>query len=268
MGFRRSPITTVVTMLSLVFLVGPLIIVLLFSFHKSQSLSLPFEGFSTRWYDLVINDFQFREAAEYSLKTAAASVGVTVVLGTLAMIGIARSTSRVAGALRLLFFLPFSFPGIFIGMALLVAFAQAGITRGFLTVIIGQFVFVFPFFVLLVGDAIARLDPALEEAAADLGAPPMLRFRRVVLPLLWPVLFAATLMSFVLVVDEFPITFFTIGSGSTIPMLLLSRLKSTVDPTMNVIAALLIASLVIVMGLAALAIAINRRRQRSLSYEP
>ena len=99
---RRSPITGAFTVAGLVFLWAPLLIVFLFSFQSTGSLTFPFEGFSTRWYDEVFSSEEIRSAAENSLIVATSTALVTLVLGTLAAYGLTRSTSRLRGPLSLL----------------------------------------------------------------------------------------------------------------------------------------------------------------------
>jgi ABC-type spermidine/putrescine transport system permease subunit II len=106
-------------------------------------------------------------------------------------------------------------------------------------VVIAHTVYVFPYFVLLARAALDRLDPALEEVAADLGANPWLVFRRVTLPQVWPVLVGATCLAFALSFDEFIITFFVVGPDGTLPLYIWSQLRRTVDPSINVISTML-----------------------------
>jgi ABC-type spermidine/putrescine transport system permease subunit II len=127
-------------------------------------------------------------------------------------------------------------------------------------------VYVFPYFLLIARAALDRLDPALEEAAADLGANPVRVFRRVTLPQVWPLLIGATCLAFALSFDEFIITFFVIGSDSTLPLLIWSRLRRTVDPSLNVISTLLLAlSLALWVVAFVLTIRSERRRGRSMT---
>ena len=113
---------------------------------------------------------------------------ITLLLGTLAAYGLARSSSRLRGPLALLFFLPITLPGLFIGIALLVAFSRVQFTLSLVTVTIAHLVYVFPFFFLIARAALERLDPALEETASDLGANRWTVFRRVTIPQVWPML--------------------------------------------------------------------------------
>jgi spermidine/putrescine transport system permease protein len=238
---QRSPLTAAITIASLLFLLAPLAIVVLFSFHETASLSFPFTGFSLRWYESVFASFEFRAAAKNSLYVALTVAALTLAVGTLAAYGLSRSSSRLRWVLTLLFFIPITLPGLFLGVSLLVFFSRLDLGLSLATVAIGQLVFVFPYFLLIASAALDRLDPALEEAAQDLGASSWMVFRRVTLPQIWPVLVGATSLAFALSFDEFIITFFTIGSDATLPLLIWSRMRRTIDPSINAISTLLMA---------------------------
>jgi spermidine/putrescine transport system permease protein len=267
---RRSPITGAFTLAGLVFLWAPLFIVFLFSLHSTGSLTFPFEGFSTRWYDEVFSSEEIRNAARNSLIVATSTAVLTLLLGTLAAYGLTRSSSRLRAPLSLLFFLPITLPGLFIGVALLVAFTRVEYSLSLVTVTIGHLVYVFPFFFLVARAALERLDPALEETASDLGANRWTVFRRVTLPQVWPVLVGAACLAFALSFDEFVITFFVIGADSTLPMYIWSSLRRTIDPSINAISSLLLAftMLLFVITFLLTTWSERRRRGRTLAEDP
>ena len=269
-GTRRSPATGAFTIAGLVFLWAPLLLVALFSFHSTGSLTFPFEGFSTRWYDEVFSNEVISTAAKNSLIVATSTALITVLLGTLAAYGLTRTSSRLRGPLSLLFFLPITLPGLFIGIALLVAFSRVEWTLSLVTVTIAHLVYVFPFFFLVARAALERLDPALEETAADLGAGRWTVFRRVTLPQVWPVLVGAACLAFALSFDEFVITFFVIGPDSTLPLYIWSGLRRTIDPSINAISTLLLAFtiLLFVVTFALTTWSERRRRGRGLGEDP
>ncbi len=260
----RSPLGAVVTALALVFLFVPLGVVVLFSFHETGALSFPFRGFSLRWYEQVLGSQEFRSATVNSLVVAVASSAVTLVLGTMAAYGLTRSSSRLRVPLAVLFFLPITLPGLFIGIALLVFFDRAGLGLSLTSVTLAHLVYVFPYFLLVARAALDRLDPALEEAAADLGASPWLAFRRVTLPQIWPLLAGATVLAFALSFDEFIITFFVIGPDSTLPMFIWSAMRRTIDPSINTISTLLLGvTLLLWVATFVFTVRAERRRARS-----
>jgi spermidine/putrescine transport system permease protein len=244
--------------------------VVLFSMHSTGSLTFPFEGFSTRWYDEVFSSDEIRSAAQNSLIVATSTAVVTLLLGTLAAYGLTRSSSRLRGPLSLLFFLPITLPGLFIGVALLVAFTRVQVSPSLITVVIAHLVYVFPFFFLVARAALERLDPALEETASDLGAGRWTVFRRVTLPQVWPVLVGAACLAFALSFDEFVITFFVIGPDSTLPLYIWSSLRRTIDPSINAISTLLLlfTMLLFVITFALTAWSERRRRGRGLAEDP
>jgi spermidine/putrescine transport system permease protein len=264
---RRSPLTAAVTLVALVFLFVPLVLVVLFSFHKTGSLSFPFTGFSLRWYRDTFGSFEFREALKNSAVVAVSVSVVTLVLGTLAAYGISRTTSRLRAPIALLFFLPITLPGLFIGIAMLVSFRRFDFQLSLVTVAIAHFVYVFPFFLLIAKATLDRLDPALEEAAADLGASPFKVFRKVTLPQIWPILVGATSLAFALSFDEFIITFFVIGSDSTLPMFIWSSLRRTIDPSINVISTMLML-ITLLLWVLAFVFTLRAGRGRARAVEP
>jgi spermidine/putrescine transport system permease protein len=249
-GIDRSPLSAAISVAALLFLVLPLAVVVLFSFHETASLSFPFTGFSLRWYGEVLSSAPFRDAAWNSLIVAAAVALSTLVLGILAAYGLSRTDSRWRAPLALLFFVPITLPGLFLGLALLVFFAQAGVKLSLVTVVLGHFIYVFPYFLLIAKAALDRMDLAMEEAAADLGAGPWNVFHKVTLPQIKPVLIGAASLAFALSFDEFVITFFVIGSQSTLPLYIWSSMRRTIDPSINTISTLLLTVTLLLFAIA------------------
>jgi ABC-type spermidine/putrescine transport system permease subunit II len=261
----RSPVSATITILALVFLFVPLVLMVLFSFHSTGGLTFPFEGFSLRWYDEVFSSSAFRSALKNSAIVATSVAAVTLVLGTAAAYGLSRMPGKLRVPMAFLFFLPITLPGLFLGISMLVYFARIDLTLSLVTVVIAHFVYVIPYYLLISSAALDRLDPALEESAADLGASPWLVFRKVTLPQVWPILAGATVLAFALSFDEFIITFFVIGSNSTLPMYIFSSLRRTVDPSINTISTLLLAVTLVLWVIAFLfTIRAARNRRRSL----
>ena len=262
----RSPVTGFITISALVFLFVPLGVVLLFSFHASGSLSFPFEGFSLRWYrDLMVNE-NFREAVANSMFIATVTAAVTLVVGTLAAYGLSRSPVKLQPVLSLVFFLPLTLPGLFLGLSLLVMFAEVNISLSMVTVAAAHLIYVLPYFMLIAVGALQRLDPALNEAAEDLGAPPRTVFSKVILPQVWPVILGATFLAFALSFDEFIITFFVIGPDSTLPMFIWSSLRRTIDPSINTISTVLLAATLLLFVIA-FAFTVRAERQRRIRID-
>lgn len=263
MNTRRSIPTAVITGAALLFLFAPLWIVVLFSFHSTDALTPPFEGFSLRWYREVLDDRSIRESLVVSLKVATLTAITTLVAGTAAAYGVTRSTSRARGVMAALFVVPIALPGLILGIAMLSFFSSRGIGLSRTTVVLAHSIFVAPVFFVIARTAFDRLDSAQQESAADLGAGPWYRFRRVTLPQILPVLFAATAMAFVISFDEFVVTFFVIGGESTLPMVIFSRLRRTIDPSINAISSLLLFFNLVLWSISlVIALRTERRRRR------
>lgn len=261
---RRISALSVYAAFYLTFLFAPLVVIALFSFHSSPALSLPFHGFSLRWYQDVLSSGDFRTALLNSTKVAIATTALTSCLGTFAALAFTRLGQRGRGAVSFLAFLPIALPGLFIGLSLLTFFSIVGRQLSLSTVVIAHVVYTLPFFVLVARARVERFDPALEEAARDLGAGPFQAFRLVVLPLVAPALIGAAILSFALSFDEFIITFFVIGNDPTLPVLIWSALRRSITPSVNAVSTLLL-----LISLACLVIAIlflreGRHRHRRM----
>lgn len=240
METRRSIPTAIVTALALLFLFAPLALVILFSFHSSNGLTLPFEGLSLRWYRDILDDDSVRNGLKTSVWVASATALLTFVLGTAAAYGVTRATSRLARPLAALFVVPIAMPALILGVSLLSFYSERGISLSTMTVIIAHTIFVIPLFFVVATTALGRIEAAQLEAAADLGATPWYGFWHVTFAQIFPVLLAGAAIAFVISFDEFIVTFFVIGNDSTLPMVIFSRLRRTIDPSINAISSVLL----------------------------
>ncbi len=263
---ERSPVTFAITIAALVFLFLPLALVVLFSFHSLGTVTFPFEGFSLRWYRETLGNEIFVSSFWNSLLVAVCVSLVTLVIGTAAAYGLTRCAPRFRVPLAVVFFLPITLPGLFVGIAMLVYFARLDVQLSLTTVALAHFVYVFPYFLLVAKAALDRLDPALEEAAADLGASSWTIFRKVTLPQIWPVLAGATALAFALSFDEFIITFFVVGPDPTLPLFVFSQLRRTVDPSINVVSTLLM-SITFLLWVVAFLFVVRAARGRARGAE-
>ncbi len=242
----------------LLFLYLPIVVVVLFSFNDARRLSLPIDGLSFRWYDLVLTDPVFTTAIVNSLIVAGIAAVSTTLLATLAAFALVGAPRRLRGPLAVLFFAPITLPGLFLGLSLLTFFARLDVKLSLFTVAAAHFVYTFPYFLLIARVALDRLDPRLDELGADLGATALQRFRKITLPLVWPILAAAGVLAFALSFDEFIITFFVIGPQSTIPLVVWSSMRRTIDPSINALATMLL--LVTIVGTVLTVVLLSARR--------
>lgn len=258
---RRSIGAGIVTAAAFVFLFAPLVVVIVFSFQSSASLTLPLTGPSVAWYRRVFGDPDFQQALEHSAEIGAIMAVSTLVVGTSAAYGVTRSTLRIRSALASLLTAPITLPALFLGVMLVSLFNQISLRLSLVTVGLAHFVWTFPVFFLLARVALDRMDRALEEVAADLGARPLRSFWRVTWPQVRPLLVGASALSFAFSFDEFIATSFVAGPQQTVPLLVYGKIRRTIDPTINVISTVLMA-MMLALWLGAFLYAISRRRLR------
>ena len=253
--------------LSFAFLYLPIFILVIYSFNDSR-FNAVWRGFTLKWYDNLLQEFSANaisnvmiwEALKNSLFVATISTLLATIFGTMIALALERFRFPGRNVLEAILFLPIIIPEITIGISLLVFFSLGfqlienilgiRLVLGLPTVIIGHIVFSISFVVVTVRARVAQLDPALEEAALDLGANEWRTFFQITLPLIWSAIFSAALLAFTLSLDDFVITFFTAGVGSTtLPLFVYGMIKFSVTPAINAISTLmLVASLMLVVS--------------------
>lgn len=244
----------------LVFLLAPLVLIVLFSFHASAALSFPFTGFSLRWYEDLWSNAELGKAMFRSLYIATLTALVTLVLGTLASLAWLRMGRWGRVSLEALTITPIALPGLFLGVSLLILFAQAKMQLSAITIVIGHVLLALPILMVAMKARLTLFDPSLEEAARDLGANQTQTFARVTLPIIAPTLISSAVLAFAVSFDEFVITSFVAGTETTLPMYIWSMMRRTVTPMINAISTLaLLFSIVILLG----ALLIGHLRRRS-----
>ncbi len=224
----------------LVFLYVPIVVLVVYSFNASR-LNVRWTGFTLGWYREVWSNAPLLRAAQNSLIIALLTTVISVILGTTGAWLLFRYRFRGGRAIRTLAAVPMVMPEILMGISLLVFFASVGMPLGFTTVVIGHVTFSFPFVWLAVQARLQGLDPALEEAALDLGATPWRAFCYVILPGLRPAIVAGGLMAFTLSWDELIVTFFTASAASaTLPIRIFGMAKVGLNPMLNALSVLFV----------------------------
>ena len=253
---RTRPLLVAVGVADLLFLYAPIAVLIVFSFNASK-LSAHWQGFSLQWYAKLFSDEAILSSTVNSLIVAAISTIFATVLGVLTAWTLERRAFRGQAAFESLLLMPIVIPEIMMGVAMLLFFVMIGLPLSLFTMIIAHTIFNFPVVALIVRARLRKLDPVLEEAAHDLGATPWLAFRHITLPLLMPGVIGAVLMAFTLSLDDFIISFFLAGAGSTtLPVKVYGMLKTAVTPEVNALSAVLV---VVSMVLVAVATWIQRR---------
>ena len=239
---RRVPWLQIYVGLVIVFLFTPVVVVVLFSFNKSAALAFPFRGFSLRWYHALFSTPDALAAIRHSLQIAVVTAVVDGVIGTMAALALVRHPFPGSKVLQLVIIIPVALPGLFIGIALLTFYLRVHIALSLWTATLGHIIYTLPFVFLVVVARLSQSDPLLEEAAQDLGAGPWMTFRRVTLPIIAPAVVGGMLVAVVLSWDEFFITNFTVGPQNTLPLLIWTKIRQSIDPSVNAISTILLAA--------------------------
>ncbi len=245
--------------LMMVFLYVPILFMIVFSFDESRTPGLPITGFTLKWYEVMLGNRVLLRALGNSLTVAAIVAVLATTIGTMAAFVLVRGGIRRRNAARIVFTMPIMVPGVLIGVALLIYFARVlHMPLSLVTVVAGHLTFTVPFVVLIVAARLQGFDRALEWAAADLGASPRRAIRHIVLPLIAPAILAGALISVTLSIDEFVITWFTVGAQATLPTYIYTQIKFGVTPEVNAVATVLLGVTLAFLGVAALILSRGR----------
>ena len=234
-----KPAAKVYTALILLFLFAPIVILLVFSFNASKSLSV-MSGGSLYWYRELFRDGETLNAVRNTLVLALAAALISTVMGTAAAVGIYRLRSRyIRAAYDTVTNIPMINPDIITGISLMLMFVFVGRLFGaatslnFWTMLIAHITFCLPYVILQVLPKLQQMDKSLPEAAMDLGCTPMRAFVKVEIPEIMPGIVTGLIMAFTLSLDDFVISYFTSGNGfQTLPIRIYNMTKKTVTPKM------------------------------------
>lgn len=266
--FRRSPLVVAATVIVYFFLYAPIAGLVLYSFNASRA-NITFEGFvpsfSERvemdgslvtsspcgpfhWYCELSRNNDVIEAAGNTLTIAFTATIVATIIGTMAALALQRYDFKIKPFSQLSLYIPIVIPEIVMGIGILTLFSQffalvnntlglvgdARLSLGIVTVTVSHIAFMVPFVTLVVQARLQGFDKSFEEAAMDLGANEWITFRRITFPMILPGVLSGALLAFTLSLDDFVITFFTNGPGSTtLPIYVYGLLRRIITPQVN-----------------------------------
>lgn len=248
--------------LGLAFLYLPIAILVIYSFNDSRLVTI-WGGVSLRWYRELFNDAVMLESASVSARIALLSATSATALGTLAALALTRGR-RFRG--RLLFsgmiYAPLVMPEVITGLSLLLLFVAVDIDRGFWTIVIAHTTLTLCFVAVVVQSRLVTFDMSLEEAAMDLGCPPLRTFFSVTLPLIWPAVASGWMLAFALSLDDLVIASFVTGPGATtLPIRIYSEVRLGVKPEINAVCTIMIA--IVAAGLIVASLLAKRSQARN-----
>lgn len=230
----------------------PLVMVVIFSFNESR-LSASFTGFSLKWYEILAQDRDLKEALMNSVVLGVLSCGISAVIGTLGAVGMARVNYRSKGMMEYLSTIPIMIPEIILGMVFLVFFSLLNLPFGMITLVIAHTTFCVPYIFMMVKARLVGIDKSLEEAARDLGAGPVRTFFDITMPLIMPAVLSGSLLAFAMSFDDVVISIFVNGPRlNTLPVKVYAQLKTGVTPEINALCTIILAVIILVLVLSSL----------------
>ncbi len=237
---KKPGLPKVILYATFVFLYIPLIILIINSFNASR-FSAVWEGFSLKWYTKLFHDRSIARSFTNTVIVTFSSVTLSTILGSLAGVVIARYESRLQKTHAALLRLPLMMPDILMGIGLLFFFITLKIPLGLFTIILGHVTFTMSYVASTVRAQFQNFDYAVVEAAQDLGAGWWDTFIRIYLPLLAPGILSGAMLAMTLSLDDFVITFFISGPGSsTLPVQIYSMIRFGTPPVINALSTILI----------------------------
>lgn len=245
-----------------IFLMAPLFAILPLAFTDSIFLNYPIPGYSFRWFHELFTADAWRRSILNSLIIGSGTTILATILGTVAALGLrGNSVSLLFSFFRTVFLLPMVVPAVVLGVGMQLMFAQYGLANTYVGVIIAHTVIAIPFVVVNVTAALQGIDRRLENAAASLGASPVVVLRQVTLPLAMPGIVSGAVFAFATSLDEVVLTLFVAGPNQrTVARQMFSTIRENISPAIAAAAFLFIVGTVVIAGLVLLA---QKRNQRA-----
>ena len=239
-GQRKWSFSKTVLWITLLFLFIPLFVIVIYSFNDSKGAE--FTNFSMRWYkELFFNSNALWQALLNSLIVAFSSALVSTLLGTMASIGVNWYKFKGKKFIQTLTYLPMVLPEVIIGISMVIFFSGIHLPLGLFTVFAAHTTFCLPFVFLMVNARLDEFDYSIIEAAHDLGATERQTMFKVVVPAIFPGILSGFLMAITMSLEDFVITFFVSGPGSTtLPLYVYSMIRFGVSPVINSLSVVMI----------------------------
>nr|WP_095506992.1 spermidine/putrescine ABC transporter permease PotC [Paraferrimonas sedimenticola] len=240
------------------FLYLPIGVLIANSFNSSK-YGIKWGGFTTKWYDALINNPGLMEAAVNSLTIGLLAATVSTLIGTLTSVALFRYRFKGKKMLSASLFVVMSSPDIILAISLLALFVVIGVSLGFWSLLLAHITFCLPFVVISVSARLSDFDPKIIESAKDLGASEWQIFSRIIAPLAMPAVAAGWLLSFTLSLDDVIVSTFVTGPAYEIlPIKIYSMVKVGVSPEVNALATLMLVLSLALVGIAQLIMRLKR----------
>jgi spermidine/putrescine transport system permease protein len=265
MGGSRTSVTRLLivlwTLVVLAFLYLPMVSVVLASFTKKRYFSFPITAWDTRWYEKVMESLSVRDLIATSLSVAVTVTVFSVLLGFCSALAFARYEWKGRKLFQKLILLPIFFPQAVLGLALLLWFSNIGIITSWKTAAFAHMIWIVPIVTLIMSIQVYSFDPALEEAAFDMGASRWQVLREITLPILSPGIVSGAIFAFLLSWGNFPLSLFSTGADQTVPEWLYAKMVSGYTPMVPTLGSLTMGGAALMVVLVLIGYQIRRMRQ-------
>ncbi len=249
------------TVCVLIFLYIPMVSVVLASFSKQRYFRFPVPAWDTRWYEKAFVSLSVRDLIWTSLSVATLVTIISVVLAFFGALAFARYDWKGRKLYQRLILLPIFFPQAVLGLALLLWFSAVGVTTSWHTAVFAHLIWILPIVILIMSIQVYSFDPALEEAAFDLGATRLQVLREVTLPILSPGIVSGAIFAFLLSWGNFPLSLFTTGADQTVPEWLYAKMVSGYTPMVPTLGSLTMGSAAVLLFFAYVIYLLVQRRR-------
>ena len=244
-GGRKAAYIAYIVVL-FVFFYLPIVVTMIYSFNDSKSLT-NFSGFSFRWYGRLIADSSIMKAVFVSVTIAIFATIISTVLGTLTAIGLCKSRKILREIVLNVNNVPIMSPDIVTAIGLMLLFSSIAMPKGYFTMLLAHVAFCTPFVITSVYPKVRSLDPAIADAAMDLGATPFQALMKVIIPMLKDGIFAGVLLAFTMSFDDFVISYFVTGNGVQNISILVYNMTKRINPTINALSTIVILAIAIAL---------------------
>lgn len=237
----KKGLSVVYCSLIYLFLFLPIFVIAANSFNATTTKPyLTWKGFSLMWYGKLFDNTTLLQSFGNTMAIAFASTAISVIIGTLAAVGMYKYKFKGKSVIDALLYIPVVIPEIVLGISLLTLFSNVNIPRGMITLILAHATFSIPFVVFNIRARLSGYDNSIEEASMDLGASRISTFFNITLPVLAPGIFGGGVLAFTLSIDDVIISYFTNGQTKTFPLKVMESIKSGVSPDINALSVLIL----------------------------
>ena len=233
--------------LMLLFFYGPIIVLMVFSFNDSKSLT-SWNGFSLRWYEELMNSRDVMSSVRTSVVIAVIATVVSTIVGTISAIGLSKHKKLVRKTVLTFNNFPVLNPEIVTAISLMLLFTSIKVFKlGFMTMLIAHITFCIPYVILTVLPKLRKLDPSLADAAMDLGATPTQALFKVILPQIMPAVISGALIAFTMSFDDFVISYFVTGNGVSNISIMVYTMSKRINPIINALSTVIIVTITLLL---------------------